>query len=84
MLTVPGGAATRGSDLVAYDVGYLDSGDKWCHLQFVCADDFNLPKERKDAVMTFPVRADRVPPKCRLAVKPLDCFQREGGMLICG
>ena len=77
-LTVPGGATTKGSPLVAYAVGYVDKDGKWNHLQFVCANDFNLPRERKDAEMKFPVRADRVPANVRLAVKPLDCFQREG------
>lgn len=82
-LTVPGGAKTSGSPLVAYDVGYIAESGKWNHLQFVCADDFNLPKERKDAEMKIPVRTDRIPPKSRLAVKPLDCFHREGAAIIC-
>ena len=82
-LTVPGGAATTGSPLVAYEVGYVNEQGKWNHLQFVCADDFNLPKQMKAETMVIPVRSDRLPNKSRLAVKPLDCFHRAGSMIFC-
>ena len=82
-LTVPGGATTTGSPLVAYEVGYVNEQGKWHHLQFVCAEDFNLPREKKYDTMSIPVRSDRVPNKTRLAVKPLDCFHRTGSMIFC-
>jgi len=76
-VTVPAGGATTGSPLVGYDVGFL-RGETFVHLQYVVAADFNLPAGHKHRTMTFPVRADRLPPDARVAVRPLDCFVRAG------
>lgn len=70
--------AAKGCPLVAYDVGYMLK-DKFEHLQFVAAGDFNLPPQEKKPVMdAIVVRRDRVPPDAVLAVRPVDCFGRIG------
>lgn len=80
-VTAPAGASTTGAPLVGYDVGY-EIGEKFTHLQYVVAADFNLPAVRKQKTMTFPVRKDRLPADARIAVRPVDCFVRPGRALI--